>query len=326
MSQRPTPTNGEETCRAPMLNSFSGSKAPLDHTAPALSTRARFSLRYLLLLISLFALALLPGVYWNWGPWSPVFAIWLAGVLLAFLHRRTELGAILLIVGLLVLMSLPWKPRFAISSRINDAHRQNLRQLSAALLLYKEVHGQLPPPYTVDEQGKPLHSWRALILPYLDEKELYDSIDFTKPWDDPANRHAADRMPSVFNCLLSPKSQPPNTTACVAIVGPGTLWPPPEARAARSPNIPDGPEQTLLVIASPTFTTHWMAPNDPRFDSLTAAEQGEQTNRLNHRQKRYLHAAFADGHLQRFPPSLSAERLKGMATIDGGEEVDLDSP
>ena len=42
----------------------------------------------------------------------------------------------------------------------------NLKQIALALHNYEEVYKVLPPAYTVDAQGRPLHSWRTLILPY----------------------------------------------------------------------------------------------------------------------------------------------------------------
>ena len=66
----------------------------------------------------------------------------------------------------------------------------NLKQIALALRNYESVYHALPPAYTVDAEGKPLHSWRTLILPYLEQQALYDKIDLSKPWDDPANKEA----------------------------------------------------------------------------------------------------------------------------------------
>lgn len=63
----------------------------------------------------------------------------------------------------------------------------NLKQISLALHNYEETYRSFPPAWTVDENGNRLHSWRTMILPYLEQKPLYDSIDLSKPWDDPAN-------------------------------------------------------------------------------------------------------------------------------------------
>ena len=63
----------------------------------------------------------------------------------------------------------------------------NLKQIALALHNYSSDYNALPPAYTVDVDGKPLHSWRTLILPYLEQQALYETIDMTKPWNDPAS-------------------------------------------------------------------------------------------------------------------------------------------
>src|SRR5262245_36536395 len=68
----------------------------------------------------------------------------------------------------------------------------NLKQIGVALHSYHDKYGSLPPAYTVDASGKRLHSWRTLILPFLEGDDLYQKIDLTKPWDDPANKEAFD--------------------------------------------------------------------------------------------------------------------------------------
>jgi len=45
-----------------------------------------------------------------------------------------------------------------------------------AVANYHDSHGQFPPPYIAEADGKPMHSWRVLILPYLEHGELYDQI------------------------------------------------------------------------------------------------------------------------------------------------------
>ena len=43
-----------------------------------------------------------------------------------------------------------------------------------------------------------MHSWRVLLLPYLDQLELYNAYRFDEPWDGPNNRLLADRMPRHY--------------------------------------------------------------------------------------------------------------------------------
>src|SRR4030095_16557971 len=77
----------------------------------------------------------------------------------------------------------------------------------------------LPPAYTVDAAGKPLHSWRTLILPYIENKKLYDQIDLSKPWDDPANRAAYETNLPFYRCPSGDAAR--RQTTYLAVVAPG---------------------------------------------------------------------------------------------------------
>src|SRR4029453_12945484 len=51
--------------------------------------------------------------------------------------------------------------------------KNNLKQIGLALHNYADVYGSFPPAYIADETDKPMHSWRVLILPFLDQDQLY---------------------------------------------------------------------------------------------------------------------------------------------------------
>jgi hypothetical protein len=48
--------------------------------------------------------------------------------------------------------------------------RNHLRQIGLALHNYHDKYGCLPPAYIADKNGRPLHSWRVLILPLSTER------------------------------------------------------------------------------------------------------------------------------------------------------------
>ena len=75
-----------------------------------------------------------------------------------------------------------------------------IQRIVLAMLLYEQEHGTLPPTFTVDAEGKPLHSWRVLLLPYLGEKELYDNIRLDEPWDSEHNRQYHQKSLTVYRC------------------------------------------------------------------------------------------------------------------------------
>ena len=67
-------------------------------------------------------------------------------------------------------------------------------------LAYQTEHGTLPPTFTRDAQGRALHSWRVLVLPYLGEegKALYAQIHLDEPWDSPFNSQFHEAIPEVY--------------------------------------------------------------------------------------------------------------------------------
>ena len=102
----------------------------------------------------------------------------------------------------------------------------NLKGIGLALHNYYAMEGCLPPAYLADEDGTPMHSWRTLILPYLDCKGVHAQYDFNQPWDSPHNRRVtAAPLPlnhgaEMFSCP-SVRGRPGEANY-VMIVGPVT--------------------------------------------------------------------------------------------------------
>ncbi len=119
-------------------------------------------------------------------------------------------GTVLAVVGIgvvLVALMLPAVRRCAGEAARRSQCKNNLKQIALALHNYEAHYHALPPAYTVDGDGKPLHSWRTLILPYVDQQSLYSRIDLSKPWDDPANAEALTA--NVANSLHCPSTPGP---------------------------------------------------------------------------------------------------------------------
>jgi hypothetical protein len=78
-----------------------------------------------------------------------------------------------------------------------DTCQHRIRRLALAIHEYASFYGQLPPAIIFDDMGKPMHNWRALILPFLDEPIEYD---YSVSWNHPKNIHLHNKMPDVFRC------------------------------------------------------------------------------------------------------------------------------
>ena len=79
----------------------------------------------------------------------------------------------------------------------------NLKRIQLAMFLYHAEHGTLPPAFTVDNNGKPLHSWRTLLLPYLGDEslaELYKQMKLDEPWDSEHNRQFHTQNLDIYRC------------------------------------------------------------------------------------------------------------------------------
>jgi hypothetical protein len=112
-------------------------------------------------------------------------------------------------VGRLMVLVAVAGPLLAVMARaVGDAREQarraqctgHLCQISMALRIYNDTFGCLPPAYVADASGRPMHSWRVLILPYLNEQQLYNDYNFNEPWDGPNNRKLIGMMPRGFAC------------------------------------------------------------------------------------------------------------------------------
>src|SRR5262249_14242542 len=96
----------------------------------------------------------------------------------------------------------------------------NLKTIAAAFRAYHRDHGRLPPSLVHDHDGRPLHSWRALLLPYLEQDALYRRFNLDEPWDSPNNLRLLDQMPSVYAHPRPVKGNDPTLTYFQVFDGP----------------------------------------------------------------------------------------------------------
>jgi prepilin-type N-terminal cleavage/methylation domain-containing protein/prepilin-type processing-associated H-X9-DG protein len=222
-----------------------------------------------------------------------------------------ELLIVIAVIAVLVALLLPLSRSSGPASR-RFGCVNNLKQIALGIHNYESKYNALPPAYTVDATGKPLHSWRTLILPHVGEERLYETIDLSKPWNDPANANAYAKTPSLYRC--PELSSPANVTAYLAIVAPGGCFLPDESRCLSE--ITDGTSLTLMLIEAPADqAVHWMAPLDASESLVMGISPG---SRLNHAGG--MNAAYADGSVRFLRARDPAAERRAMISISGNDD------
>jgi len=189
--------------------------------------------------------------------------------------------------------------------------RNNLKQIALALQQYQERYGSLPPAWIADAAGTPMHSWRVLILPFLDTecRQVHAQYRFDEPWDGPSNSKLLAHTPEVFRC---PASANDGHTNYVGVFGPRCAFR--GAKPVSVQEITDGPETTMIVVEATDKRFHWTEPVD-----LDAAAHSNVDDPAGaHALHPLLHALFADGAVR---GHWAASDWQAFSTIDGGERL-----
>jgi hypothetical protein len=154
---------------------------------------------------------------------------------------------------------LPWPSIQAGMERVAiKRDLDNMREIARALNAYSDRYGTYPPPVVTDAAGKPLFSWRVLILPFLGYEDLYKQFDLDQSWDSPVNSKLLSRMPQQYASPNSLDAKENFECNYVLITGAGTLFP---ASGPLNPNkITDKP--TILLIETNNGGCIWSQPGD----------------------------------------------------------------
>ncbi|QDU95333.1 DUF1559 family PulG-like putative transporter [Lignipirellula cremea] len=209
-------------------------------------------------------------------------------------------------------------PSMSPPRRVTDRREcvNNLHAISSALLKFYVMKEGFPRAYITDENGQPMHSWRVLLLPHLDQEALYRQYDFNEPWDGPNNRKLMDRCPDVFRC--PPHEGDRNFTRYQVVVAPGTGWKANERM--KFPEFTDELLNTIMVIETDGPGTNWLDPTPltleevlppPRKKSFWAASPPAP-----HPGGR--HAVNFDGRVHFLPDDIEADELRRLLLINDG--------
>jgi hypothetical protein len=221
------------------------------------------------------------------------------------------------------------------AERLQSAN--NLKQQSLALMNYADTNGRLPPAVVYGRNGEPLYSWRVLLLPYLEEHNLYRRFHLDEPFDSPNNKPLLALMPKVFQ---EPGEQMPQQgmTHYQVFDGPGAAFDSSarplmplkpagvfpdglqmSARQFRITDFTDGLQNTFLIVETPD-PVPWSSPQDLPFGPNVPLPKLARPSRNG------FNAAYADASVRLVPSSISERTLRALITPNGEEILGKDAP
>jgi prepilin-type processing-associated H-X9-DG protein len=192
--------------------------------------------------------------------------------------------------------------------------RNNLKQIGLALHNYHDAYDCFPPVATYDAEGRPLLSWRVIILPFLNEPQLYAQFHLDEPWDSQHNYPLSQRIPQTYLCPSDTAGRT-NDTGYFAVTGEGTIFPP--GKCTRIGDIRDGTSLTMMVGEASFSSTPWSKPDDSHYGPQSTAQSPSA-----HAGGRQV--LLCDGSVRFIPNSISSQIWQALRTINGNEAIDED--
>lgn len=227
-------------------------------------------------------------------------------------------GGAVLTIGLLVALLLP-----AVQSARQVARDMrdnvNLRSVGLAMLNYESAYKRFPAPSATNSKGEKVWSWRVSILPFVEEVNRYQAIDFMdmQPWNNPKNKVLQEASPAVFQSVQvnHPRGSQDCNVFVISAPEPASVSPIfVEGQNTRLPEITDGTSYTLLAIMLRKHSTEWANPANLTVDEAYGYIQQEDQDVL---------AVFADGSVRSLPVNIDLATFEAMVTRNGGEVVNL---
>ncbi len=220
--------------------------------------------------------------------------------------------------GVLVALLLP-----AVQAAREAARRaqcsNNMKQIALAFHNYHDTYKTFPPAYIPDEDGKPMHSWRVLILPFLEQQGVYQRYNFDEPWDSPNNMAVTNCSIPAYSCPSAPGAGIPTQTNYMVITGPATVFD--AAKACSMAQIRDGTSNTILVVEVIGSGVNWAEPKDLDASKLTFPVSAGGPNSTGSYHPGGMQAAMCDGSVQFLSDAIPRQSFDALLTKAGQEQV-----
>lgn len=249
-----------------------------------------------------------------------------------------ELLVVLAIVGILMGLLLP-AVQMAREAARQTSCRNRQRQIGLACHLHHDAKSRLPMGclewrFSNAQSQRRQWAWSARLLPFLEQGNLFDQLDFGRPFDDIQNASAVKSVLPVFLC---PDVDGPQIVQQRGRCDFGGLFGE-QIQSPAEPNgvfvheqafefrqIRDGLSQTLMIAedaASPDG--QWSNGRNVFLQSgrINDPQAWAGDNEIRSRHPGLAIGLFADGHVQTMSNETDLRILAGWITRAGGEVVE----
>ena len=185
----------------------------------------------------------------------------------------------------------------------------NMQMIVLAMLLYHEDHGTLPPAFTIDANGTPLHSWRVLLLPYLGHDELYAKIRLDEPWDSEHNRQFHHESLDVYRCPSTTLGD--GETSYTVVIGEETAF----NDSGTGRKLSDfGPKSADLILLGEMQPARcWMQPLEATWEDAKYLTTSRRASVLFSNAHSWGgNFAFRDGSVRFMSDTINTDKWNGM--------------
>ncbi|MEX0715752.1 MAG: DUF1559 domain-containing protein [Planctomycetaceae bacterium] len=222
-------------------------------------------------------------------------------------------AALLLVIAIAFL--LPAVNGGGVSRRSQSG--SNLKILGLAVHSYHKSFGSLPVAQVQRDRGTAEHGWQVGVLPFIDELQSFNAIDFDRTWDDPANAAGVGKKIPVF---LNPGvKQTEDARGYPLIHYAGNVHVLGRDPASTFDDVRDGTGNTILIGEVTEGLRAWADPHDLRDPGL-GLNAGPATFGSPWKGG-VVQFVAVDGAVRYLYPDVPLPTLKALATPAGGEAV-----